>query len=136
MDILTGRWSPDVSPRSHFSAAADRRSVYTADTAMATIWPIVLALLLSGAADPDPAGGPGSRVRGLGTFVRSLIEDTAARSPTVRGLLTRLMGTDVIVYIEMTGTPEIPTARTKLVTAAPGVRFLRIGISLTVPFDD
>jgi hypothetical protein len=118
------------------SAAADRRFVYMADTAMPTLWPVVFALLLSGATDPDPDRGRGARVRGLGSFVRSLIADTAARSATVRDLLARLTGSDVIVYVEMTGTPEIPTARTKLVTTAPGVRFLRIGISLTVPFND
>ena len=106
-----------------------------ADTAMPAMWPIMLALLFSGAADPDP-GARSARVRGLGTFVRSLIDHTAARSATVRDLLARLTSSDVIVYIEMTATPEIPTARTKLVTSAPGVRFLRIGISLTVPFSD
>ena len=103
---------------------------------MQTLWPIVLGLLLSGAPDPDPPGASTSRVRGVGSFVRSLIDETAARSATTRDLLTRLDCTDVIFYIEMTGSPEIPTARTKLVIAAPGVRFLRIGIRLGVPYND
>jgi len=103
---------------------------------MQTLWPIVFALLLTGAPDPDPPDPVTSRVRGLGSFVVSLIDETAARSATTRDLLTRLACTDVIVYIEMTGNPEIPTARTKLVVAAPGVRFLRIGISLMVPYND
>jgi len=43
---------------------------------------------------------------------------------------------DVAVYVERTASPLIPTARTKLVTAVPGARFIRIGISTTVSFAD
>ena len=64
--------------------------------------------------------------------VRRWIEETAARSAVVRELIARLACTDVIVYVEMTASPEIPRARTKLVTALPGVRFLRIGINLSM----
>jgi hypothetical protein len=103
---------------------------------MQTLWPIALGLLLVGTPDPDPPSASTSRVRGVGSFVQSLIDETAARSATTRDLLTRLACTDVIVYIEMTGSPEIPTARTKLVVAAPGARFLRIGIRLGVPYND
>ena len=68
------------------------------------------------------------RCPGRSAEVRRLIEETAARSAIVRELIARLACTDVIVYVEMTASPEIPRARTKLVTALPGVRFLRIGI--------
>ena len=134
MDTRRGRWSLNGSPRSHFAAAAHRRPVYISDNAMQTLWPVVLGLLLSSGSDPDPAGA--ARVRGLGSFVRSLIADTAARSPTARDLLARLAASDVIVYIEMSGTPEIPAARTKLVVAARGARFIRIGINPVIPFND
>jgi hypothetical protein len=77
-----------------------------------------------------------SRVRPATGDVRVLIDDTAARSPSVRDLLTRLGCSDVIVYVEMTGSPQIPRARTKLVAASPGVRFLRIGISTSIPFPE
>lgn len=72
-----------------------------------------------------------SRVRTEAPEVRRLIEETAARSPTVRDLLARLALTDTIVYVEFTPSPLIPTARTKLVTTtSSGARFLRIGINI------
>ena len=55
---------------------------------------------------------------------------------TVRDLLARLADTDVIVYVELTPSAQIPVARTKLVTAAAGARFLRIGINASVPFPE
>ena len=71
-----------------------------------------------------------SRVRTESAEARRLLEETAARSPTVRDLLARLALTDTIVYVEFTPSPLIPTARTKLVTTTSGVRFLRIGINI------
>jgi hypothetical protein len=68
--------------------------------------------------------------------MRWIIEDTSARSATARALIARLGGTDAIVYVERTSSPQIPTARTKLVTAVRGARFIRIGISTMVPFAD
>jgi hypothetical protein len=100
------------------------------------VLPLLLGLVLatgSPFADPDPAY---PRVRGATALVRALIADTAARSETVRDLLARLAVTDVIVYVEQTGAADIPIARTKLVTASAGVRFLRIGIHAGVPFHD
>ena len=64
--------------------------------------------------------------------MRALIADSASRSRVVRDLMARLACTDVIVYVEFTASPEIPLARTKLVTAVPGARFLRIGINRRV----
>ena len=77
-----------------------------------------------------------SRVRTESPDVRRLLEDTAARSPTVRTLLARLAQTDTIVYVEFTPSPQVPTARTKLVTTASGARFLRIGINVNAAFAD
>lgn len=101
---------------------------------MHTPWLLALAVLLPGAWHPGDPGEPSPRVRAIAPLVRALVDDTAARSVTVRDLLARLACTDVIVYVEMTGSPHIPVARTKLVTTAPGVRFLRIGINAALPF--
>jgi hypothetical protein len=89
----------------------------------------ILALWL-GAAD-KPAMVPVARVRAVHGAERTL--EDAARSGTVRGLLDRLAASDVIVYVEITGTPDVPTARTKLVTATPAARFLRIAINAAQP---
>jgi hypothetical protein len=90
-------------------------------------------------ADPARAGGidaAESRVRGVSREARALIDDTARGSAAVRDLLARLACTDVIVYVEFTASPDIPIARTKLVTAVPGARFVRIGISARVSILD
>jgi len=107
-----------------------------------TAWTIVALVLGAG-----PAAGPVdhaaasnviamSRVRTESPEVRRLIEDTASRSPTVRDLLARLARTDIIVYVEFTPSPLVPTARTKLVTTAGGARFLRIGINVNAAAAD
>ena len=120
--------------RSHSSAFVDRCFVYTATTVF-TLWPLALGLMLSAAWHSDP-GASSPVVRAMAPFVRALITDTAARSATVRELLARLACTDVIVYVELTGSMQVPVARTKLVTSAPGVRFLRIGINAALPSHD
>jgi len=56
----------------------------------------------------------------------------AAVSPTMATLLRRLDASDEIVYIVFTNSPEIPTARTKLVTGSSVVRFLRIDINARI----
>jgi predicted O-methyltransferase YrrM len=92
-------------------------------------WSAALALvMLSGAVAGHPAPAA-AHVRAANAEVRGLIEDTAARSATVRDLLARLGCSDVIVYVEITASPQIPRGRTKLVTASTGARFLRIGIN-------
>lgn len=97
---------------------------------------LLLALALTGIADSASADPPVPRVRAATVQMRALIADTANRSRVVRDLLDRLACTDVIVYVEFTASPEIPLARTKLVTAVPGARFLRIGINRRVSGPD
>ncbi len=103
----------------------------------------IAALVLSGCPTADPsdhAPVPNilaiARVRAESPDVRRLIDDTAARSPTVRQLLARLADTDTIVYVEFTPSPLVPTARTKLVTTVSGARFLRIGINANAALAD
>ena len=110
------------------------RSTSGSDDSMS--WPAALAfVMLSGVVFGDPAP-IGSHVRAANAQIRGLIDDSAARSAIVRDLLARLGCSDVIVYVEMTASPEIPRGRTKLVTASPGVRFLRIGINRSMAGTD
>jgi hypothetical protein len=95
-----------------------------------------MAMLAAGGGHSGHADAPTPRVRPVTPFVRTLIDDTARRSLTVRDLLARLACTDTIVYVEMTAATDVPVARTKLVASAPGVRFLRIGINVRLPFVD
>jgi len=95
---------------------------------------IALLIVAAGGAD-KPAVATLSHVRAT-RGAATLVELAASRSPTVRGLMARLALTDVIVYVELTPSPQVPIARTKLVTATPAVRFLRIGINTTVPLTD
>lgn len=97
---------------------------------------LVLVLALAGSADTASADPPVPRVRAATVQVRAVIDDIAGRSRVVRDLLDRLACTDVIVYVEFTASPQIPLARTKLVTTVPGARFLRIGISRRVSGPD
>jgi hypothetical protein len=98
-------------------------------------WRIALALLAAAPCD-RPAITTFERVRAASTETRTLIEASSRGSATVRALLTRLAATDAIVYVEMTGSPQIPTGRTKLVTAVAGTRFIRIGLNTAVAFAD
>ena len=92
---------------------------------------LLVALLLSGA---DAPVAPLAHVRAVAPEVRALIADTMERSPIVRGLVARLACSDIIVYVELTASPQIPTARTKLVAAPAGYRFLRIALNANAAF--
>jgi hypothetical protein len=98
---------------------------------MQAVWPIVVALL-TGPSGDRPAVTVVPHVRAAANAA-ALLSDAAARSATVRELIGRLDATDVIVYIEVTASPEIPTARTKLVTVTAHARFLRIGLKNSLP---
>jgi hypothetical protein len=99
-------------------------------------WPLVIGLLLAPSGVSGESAVPASHVRTESALVRRLIDETAAHSLVVRELIARLGCSDVIVYVEMTASPQIPRARTKLVTALPGVRFLRIGINTAMSGPD
>ena len=98
---------------------------------MHVFWPIVVALL-TGSSGDRPAVAPIVHVRAAANAA-SMLVDAAAQSAVVRDLITRLSATDVIVYVEVTASPQVALARTKLVTATPGARFLRIGLRTTLP---
>ncbi|HWK08457.1 MAG TPA: hypothetical protein VNR64_00300 [Vicinamibacterales bacterium] len=74
-------------------------------------------------------------VRTPSGVLRSLL-DEAGTLPTTARLLQRLELSDEVVYVVFTVSPEIPTARTKLVTATSAARFLRIDINARIPPGD
>jgi hypothetical protein len=94
--------------------------------------PLLVVLLLLSGADAPVAALP--HVRAVAPDVRSLIADTIQRSPIVRELVARLACSDIIVYVELSASPQIPTARTKLVAASSRHRFLRITLNAGAAF--
>jgi hypothetical protein len=95
------------------------------------MWLVLLIASCSMAA-PD-AIVPLQRVRAATPAAQALVTEAVTRSATVNDLITRLGNTDAIVYVEITASPEIPLARTKLVFGTPDVRFLRVSINIRVP---
>ena len=93
---------------------------------------LLQALLVLPGADAPVA--PLLHVRAAAPEVRTLIADTMQRSPIVRELVARLACSDIIVYVEFTASPQIPTARTKLVAASAEHRFLRIALNAGAAF--
>jgi hypothetical protein len=91
------------------------------------MWLLLLAMSCSLAA-PE-ATIPMAHVRPVSASVNTLLTEATTRSSIVNQLVERLTGTDVIVYVELVASPEIPLARTKLVSGSPGARFLRISIN-------
>ena len=114
---------------SHF-ADADRRRAVSDGVPAYVAASLILGLLAAGPDRPPVASAVTDRVRAESPELRTLIDTTAARSPTVRQLMARLGCTDAIVYVEIVSSPQIPTGRTLLVATAGGARFLRIGINV------
>jgi hypothetical protein len=99
-------------------------------------WLLALALLMAPPAERTAAVPSSPHVRAASIHTRLLLDDAQRRSRVVRELFARLGCTDAIVYVEITASPEIPRARTKLVAAVPGARFLRIGINAGAALTD
>jgi hypothetical protein len=95
---------------------------------------LLVALVLVAAADPVVSAVPHVRPVSAGASV--LLTEAVARSAVVNQLLNQLAQTDVFVYVELTSAADIRIARTKLVAAPPGARFLRIALNAHVaPWD-
>jgi hypothetical protein len=92
-------------------------------------WPLLAGLLAGRPGDARAIPTAPAHVRAETPELRQLIAETAAGSPTVRELIARLGFTDAIVYVEITSSPLVPTARTKLVATVATARFIRIGLS-------
>ena len=70
-----------------------------------------------------------SHLRPASPAARQLIADAARQSPTVRRLMEEVDRSDVIAYVQLTGSPAIPIACTTFVTATNNLRYLRIQIN-------
>src|SRR4051794_28112233 len=98
------------------------------------MWPLLLAACLAASAPTTPQPVL-VKMRWTSPNTRTLL-DEAVTSPLIAELLKRLETTDAVVYLQLTGSADVPLARTMLVTATESVRFLRIEISLRVaPWD-
>jgi hypothetical protein len=94
---------------------------------------VVVALLVS---SPLTDVAPPPHVRAASPAARALLIEAVAKSALLNALIARLEASDIVVYIELTSSPEIPTARTKLVASAAGARFLRVTINAqSAPWD-
>jgi hypothetical protein len=93
------------------------------------MWTLLIALISLS----EPAADPTSHLRATSPFVRSLIDEATVSSAIVNRLITQLQQSDTIVYVELTGSPEVPRARTMLAAASGDVRFLRISMNVLVP---
>jgi hypothetical protein len=72
-------------------------------------------------------------VRPASAAARQLIEQAPRYSATLKDLIDRIQLSDVIVYVQITGSPQIPTAATTLVATTPGRRYLRVLINAANP---
>jgi hypothetical protein len=73
------------------------------------------------------------RVRAATPSAQRLIHESARLSPSVRLLMDRLSCSDVIVYVQLTGAPQVKTGTTTFVATTPHGRYLRIQISASLP---
>jgi hypothetical protein len=96
----------------------------------------VLPLAILVAAAVPCAAAPGARVRGASPTETRLIQDLLARSDTARALAAEIDATDLIVYVQLTGDQAAGRGATRLVTAGPLYRYLRIVVgAMTHPKD-
>jgi hypothetical protein len=100
------------------------------------MWILLAGLLCSSLSDATISSSSSAHVRAATPTAQSLLTDAVARSAIVNELIEHLTRSDTFVYLELTASPEIPVARTKLVAASSGARFLRIAINVqTSPWD-
>jgi len=72
-------------------------------------------------------------VRPATPAARTLIDDAARHSPTVRELIDHVDRTDVIVYVQLTASSQVASAATTFVTTTQDRRYLRVLIHAGVP---
>jgi hypothetical protein len=95
----------------------------------ATIVVCALALTMA-SVDPPEVDPTAFHVRGADSLAREWLRIGAAESPTFRGLLARLVTSDVIVYITVVRRINGGSAgRLLFVAAMPPVRYLRIELA-------
>jgi hypothetical protein len=73
---------------------------------------------------------PDSRVRGLDSTSRRLLETGAACSPTFARVLQDLQASDLIVGVETRPMPKKVRGELRLVAASAAVRYVRVGLQV------
>ena len=73
------------------------------------------------------------RLRPASPAARRMIEDAAASSETVRRLMNSIDRSDLIVYVQLTGSPGVQTAATTWVATTTEGRYLRVLINVGTP---
>ena len=92
---------------------------------------LTAALVLAIAAGAQAAApGDAPRVRGLGDAATALVTDAQQQSATVRDLVAKLDGTDIVVYVNVTPLPKNgPEAAIGFVGASKVERFVLVRVS-------
>jgi hypothetical protein len=80
-----------------------------------------------------PASARSPRVRPMSDSMAQLLEEAAARSPTVARLLAVIEASDVILQIEFRIDHTVPRATTSLTGSGGDTRYLRTVMSPRVP---
>jgi len=104
---------------------------------LAAIGSICLAatLLVPGTAPAPSSVGP--RVRGATPAVNTMLANGVRRSSTFARLVRDIDATDLIVYVEQISTmPAGLDGRLTFLTAAGGMRYLRVQVHTHLPKDD
>jgi len=95
------------------------------------MWMLVAVLLCGPCADGP--SHPTPHVRPASPAAHALLTEAVAKSALLNALIERIESSDVFIYVEISSVPDILLARTRLVAAAPGARFLRVTVNVQVP---
>jgi hypothetical protein len=96
-----------------------------------------LLLALALVAQPAAAqslgrGAPSHAVRTTDTWLRYLVDEGMRTSGTFRGLVERLRGSDVVVYLERAHTPRARGGRLHFVSSVGGRRYLLVRVASAI----
>jgi hypothetical protein len=104
---------------------------------LATLFTIALfgaPLTAAPAAAPPPPVTSRLHVRPETKIARTILDDARRRSPTIADMLDRIEASDVILFLDLQY--DQPTAgQTRLFSASPLARFVRVIVDLSLPFD-
>jgi hypothetical protein len=89
---------------------------------------MLLTALLCGPCSDGPIQHT-PHVRPASPAAHALLTEAVAKSALLNTLIERIEASDVFIYVEITNSPDVLLARTRLVAAAPGARFLRVTLN-------
>ncbi len=97
---------------------------------MAALWHLLISVSVS--LSPGDPSTLASHVRAASPRAQTLLAEAVSHSAVINRMIEHLESTDTIVYVDVIATPEIPLARTKLVSGSAVARFLRVSINARV----